>query len=107
MDQTTQSHHRRPSQGTLVPRTRRIAGICLVLLLIATFPANVSAALNEVQIRGEAATPLWLRAPMQLLFIGLVWLTSIKRPSREERRSRVRGPVVEQERTLPREGASS
>jgi hypothetical protein len=24
-------------------------------------------------IRGRLATPLWLRAPMQALFIGLLW----------------------------------
>jgi len=39
----------------------------------------------------------------QLLFIGLVWLTSIKGPSMEERHSRSRGTVVEQERPLLRE----
>ena len=34
--------------GLLVPRTRRLAGIGLVLLLVAMFPANVNAALNGV-----------------------------------------------------------
>src|ERR687893_1407473 len=63
--------------GLLIPRTRKLAGICLVLLLVALFPANVNAALNEIPLRGEAPTPLWLRAPMQLLFIGMVWWTSI------------------------------
>jgi len=66
--------------GLLVPRTRKLAGICLVLLLVALFPANVYAALNEIPLRGEAPTPLWLRGPMQLLFIGMVWWTSIKEP---------------------------
>jgi uncharacterized membrane protein len=66
--------------GLLIPRTRKIAGVCLVLLLVALFPANVNAALNEIPLRGEAPTPLWLRAPMQLLFIGMVWWTSIKEP---------------------------
>ena len=64
--------------GLLVPRTRKLAGICLVLLLVALFPANVYAALNEIPLRGEAPTPLWLRGPVQLLFIGMVWWTSIK-----------------------------
>ena len=67
--------------GLLIPRTRKVAGICLVLLLVALFPANVNAALNEIPLRGEAPTPLWLRAPMQLLFIGMVWWTSIKEPA--------------------------
>ena len=66
--------------GLLIPRTRKLAGICLVLLLVALFPANVYAALNEIPLRGEAATPLWIRTPMQLLYIGMVWWTSIKKP---------------------------
>jgi uncharacterized membrane protein len=71
--------------GLLIPRTRKVAGICLVLLLAAVFPANVNAALNEIPLRGEPPTPLWLRAPMQLLFIGMVWWTSIKEPATPRR----------------------
>lgn len=76
--------------GLLVPRTRRLAGICLVLLMVAVFPANVNAALNGIPLGGEAPTPLWLRAPMQLLFIGMLWWTSITRgrtvPGTKQRR---------------------
>src|SRR5918998_3860500 len=32
--------------GLLVPRTRRLAGVLLVLLLVALFPANVNAIIN-------------------------------------------------------------
>ena len=67
--------------GLLIPRTRKLAGICLVLLLVALFPANVYAALNDIPLRGEAPTPLWLRGTVQLLFIGMVWWTSIKEPA--------------------------
>lgn len=66
--------------GLFIPRTRRLAGICLVLLLVAMFPGNVYAALNEVPFRGEPPTPLWLRTPIQLLFIGIVWWTSAMKP---------------------------
>lgn len=62
--------------GLLLPRFRSLAGICLILLLIAMFPANVSAALKGTTLRGKPATPLWLRTPMQLLFIGLLWWSS-------------------------------
>jgi uncharacterized membrane protein len=73
--------------GLLVPRTRRLAGIGLVLLLVAAFPANVNAALNGIPLGGEAPTPLWIRAPMQLLFIGMVWWTSISaRPEKTGRK---------------------
>lgn len=76
--------------GLLVPRTRRLAGIGLALLLVAMFPGNVYAALNDVEFRGDAPTPLWLRTPIQLLFIGMVLWTSTKgrseraAPSRSE-----------------------
>jgi uncharacterized membrane protein len=68
------------SVGLLVPRTRRLAGICLALLLVAMFPGNVYAAVNEVPFRGEAPTPLWLRTPIQLFFIGMVLWTSLGKP---------------------------
>src|ERR671920_1555544 len=71
--------------GLLIPRTRRLAGVCLAVYLVAVFPANVYAALNEVPIRGEAPTPLWVRGPMQLLYVGLLWWTSIKEPSSAQR----------------------
>lgn len=82
--------------GLLVPRTRRLAGIGLVLLLIAQFPANVNAALNGIPLGGEAPTPLWLRTPMQLLFIAMVWWTSIKaRPGEAQRQPTLAGGHVD------------
>jgi uncharacterized membrane protein len=66
--------------GLLVPSLQRAAGIALVLFLIAVFPANVHAARTAVTIRGKPATPLWLRLPMQLLFIGLTWWSTQTSP---------------------------
>ena len=65
--------------GLLVPRTRRLAGICLVVLLVALFPANVYAALHGVTLRGSEASPLWYRAPLQLLWIATVWWSAVAR----------------------------
>jgi uncharacterized membrane protein len=62
--------------GLLIPRFRSLTGICLVLLLIGMFTANVSAALNGVTLRGKPPMSLWLRTPMQILLIGLVWWAS-------------------------------
>jgi uncharacterized membrane protein len=60
--------------GLLIPLTRVSASICLALLFVAMFPANVHAALKQVPLQGKAPTPLWLRIPMQVLFIGLtIW----------------------------------
>jgi len=63
--------------GLLLPATRRVAGVCLILLLIGMFPANVYAALRGIPLLGEPATPLWLRIPEQLVYIGmLLWAIS-------------------------------
>ena len=59
--------------GLLIPRFRSLAAFCLIALLVAMFPANVKAARDHLSLGGKAATTLWLRAPMQLLFIGLLW----------------------------------
>ena len=57
----------------MLPEFRRVAGICLIALLIGMFIANVNAAQKGVTLRGKPATPLWLRTPMQVLFIALLW----------------------------------
>jgi uncharacterized membrane protein len=62
--------------GLLLPRLRSLAGICLIGLLIVLFPANVHAALTGATLAGKPASPLWLRTPMQALFIGLLWWSS-------------------------------
>jgi uncharacterized membrane protein len=93
--------------GLLLPRTRRLAGICLVLLLVAMFSANVNAALNEIPLGGQDPTPLWLRTPMQILYIGMVWWTSVKAPAKKDRRLRRREPGLEQDQTTSRQSTSS
>jgi uncharacterized membrane protein len=62
--------------GLLLPRVRVFAGLCLIALLIAMFPANVKAAKERLLVAGKPATPLWLRLPMQLAFVGLIWWAS-------------------------------
>jgi uncharacterized membrane protein len=67
--------------GLLVPRTRAVAAWALIVFLIAVFPANVHAARTGATLGGRAATSLWLRLPMQLLFIALVaWSGLVSRP---------------------------
>ena len=93
--------------GLLIPQTRKLAGICLILLLVAMFSANVNAALNEIPLGGQDPTPLWLRTPTQLLYIGMVWWTSVKAPAKEDGGRRDREPGLEQEQTPARQRASS
>ena len=61
--------------GLLVPRTSRIAAWCLAAFLVAIFPANIYAAINEVGMGGhrDGLDYLWLRAPLQAIF--LVWVS--------------------------------
>jgi uncharacterized membrane protein len=66
--------------GLLIPRLRRTAAIGLVLMLVALFPANIHAALNGVTLREQPATPLALRAAMQLIWIAALWWSTIRRP---------------------------
>lgn len=59
----------------LVPSLRRAAGIGLILLLIAVFPANVQMLLDAraraVPLLDEVL--LWLRLPVQGLLIMWIW----------------------------------
>lgn len=60
--------------GLLVTRTRRAAGIGLVLLLVAVFPANVQMLLDARAAHAStlAQTLLWARLPLQLAIIAWV-----------------------------------
>jgi len=63
--------------GLLIPRVRRLAGIGLVLLLIAVFPANIQM-LQNARAAGTPELALWIRLPFQLLFIA--WVLVVSRP---------------------------
>lgn len=59
--------------GLLFEATRFSAACGLILLMAAMLPANVSAVRRGIEIRGRRATPLWLRVPMQALFMMWAW----------------------------------
>jgi len=59
--------------GLLIPGMQVISAIGLILLLVVMFPANINAARRGVTIRGRAATPLWIRTPMQIVWIAMLW----------------------------------
>lgn len=75
--------------GPLVPRVRRGAGVALILFFVAVLPANIHAAKAEVTLRGQPATPLAVRIPIQVLFIGLTWWSAVS----AHRKSTTRGSV--------------
>jgi uncharacterized membrane protein len=58
--------------GLLILPVSRLAGIGLILFLIAVFPANVVAA----RLRYPFHNPLWMRALAQIVLIGVItWAT--------------------------------
>jgi uncharacterized membrane protein len=59
--------------GLMLPPFRKLAGLGLIALLVGLFIANVNAAQKGVTLRGKPPTPLWLRTPMQILFVVLLW----------------------------------
>lgn len=62
--------------GILIPRTRSLAGLCLLIFLVGGRPANIKAAFESLTVGGRPATALWLRVPMQVLFLVLIsWST--------------------------------
>ena len=63
--------------GILLARTRMLAGIGLMLLLVAMFPANVKAAREKLNVAGRPATPLAPRTVIQIIFIGMIWWSTL------------------------------
>lgn len=62
--------------GILLPQTRSLAGLCLLVFLLAILPANIKAAGERVTLAGRPATAPWLRIPIQILFLALItWST--------------------------------
>ncbi|MGW0215961.1 DoxX family protein [Micromonospora chokoriensis] len=56
--------------GLLVPGTARVAAAGLALLMLAMFPANVSAARRRLTLAGRPVTPLAQRTALQLVFVA-------------------------------------
>ena len=72
----------------LVPATRRLAALGLVVLLLAVFPANINMAVNNLGFVDPPAwlpqpTPLglWLRLPLQFVLIAWAWTFTRADPS--------------------------
>jgi uncharacterized membrane protein len=85
--------------GLQIPRTRRIAGICLASMMAALFPANVTAARKGIPFQGKPPTPLWLRTPAQVVYAAAIWWSSIAEPAapapgRRTRRARSARPSL-------------
>ncbi|GAB3946032.1 DoxX family membrane protein [Micromonospora vulcania] len=56
--------------GLLVPATARLAAAGLGLLMLAMFPANISAARRKLTLGGSPVPPLGRRAALQIAFVA-------------------------------------
>ncbi len=64
--------------GLLLPQTRRLAGVGLILLTLAVTPANV----YMLQQADQFGVPVWLlvlRLPLQLVLLFLIYWTTWSR----------------------------
>ncbi|UFS99259.1 hypothetical protein [Nocardia huaxiensis] len=57
--------------GLVLTVTRAYAGIALALLFVLLLPANIFAAVDDVPLNGDPATPLWFRIPEQIIYIAV------------------------------------
>ncbi len=68
--------------GVLLPQTRRAAGLGLIALLAAVFPANVYMAREPESFRKIPRWALWARLPLQPLMMWWAWrATAVRNPA--------------------------
>ncbi|MET3029014.1 hypothetical protein ABXT06_20225 [Flavobacterium sp. UW10123] len=73
--------------GLLLPKTKVLTGKLLILFFILLLPANIYAASHKINLQtadytGKGLSYLWIRIPMQLLFIAWVYFSSLKNQSK-------------------------
>jgi uncharacterized membrane protein len=66
--------------GLLMSQTHRLAGLCLLLFLIAVLPANIYAAFSRADMGGHAQGPRYLlaRVPLQLVLMGWTYWFAVR-----------------------------
>lgn len=69
--------------GLLVPKFSALSAWSLIIFLILLLPANIYAAIHEVDYQkgtfnGNGLVYLWFRIPLQLWFIGWTYISALK-----------------------------
>lgn len=69
--------------GILLPKYRRTTSILLIIFFVMITPANIYAALHHIDLEkattdGKGPEYLWIRMPMQIIFIAWVWFFGIR-----------------------------
>jgi uncharacterized membrane protein len=65
--------------GLLIPVTAPAAAICLALLLVALFPANIHAAREKLTIAGQPVPGIAARTTIQIIFVAALVSAAILR----------------------------
>lgn len=70
--------------GLLIPALRYWTGVLLIMFFILVLPANINAAIKQVDLKnasytGKGLSYLWFRVPLQILFIIWVWYFAIRK----------------------------
>jgi uncharacterized membrane protein len=63
--------------GLLIPWTAPLAAVCLAALLLALYPANLSAARRRLELDGKPVTALVPRTLLQVVFVAACVLAAI------------------------------
>jgi uncharacterized membrane protein len=62
--------------GLQISKLASASAICLFILLVFVFPANVFAAQNKLRIDGHPVPRLFSRAIIQIIFLTALWLAA-------------------------------
>ena len=64
--------------GVWIPRLMKLAGACLIVMLIAVLPANIYSAFNRVEFGGHEFGPgyLLVRVPFQIFVIAWTYIAT-------------------------------
>ena len=70
--------------GLLLPNFKTITAWIAIVFLVLILPANIKAAIDNLNYQtgeydGHGLNYLWLRIPMQVLFIGWIYFCAIKK----------------------------
>lgn len=72
--------------GLLIGKYSKLAGVLLIVFLVAVLPANIYAALNHIDPTtgandGPGPEYLYFRIPLQIFFIGWIYISAIRKPT--------------------------
>ncbi|WP_067548314.1 DoxX family protein [Nocardia crassostreae] len=80
--------------GLVITGARKYAGIGLAVLFVLMTSANIYAAVEEIPLNGDPATPLWFRLPEQVVYIGIALWAALRTVGVRNALARIRPKTV-------------